>query len=173
MQVLTTVLQPHSKIFGFITTCSYSIFKDIHLASRFKNHESSSIKDKDFCNSDIKDLQIQTKKCSLGRLLALEAFYGRLLPLMKKMHLQAFKMINALTAIVDVPTMYIQQFRKIVRQVLNANETICFMVDTQEITYTMDMFHATLKLPMKTPEQPFIPPPNFDYIQPFLKILGY
>ncbi|GJT94409.1 hypothetical protein Tco_1089927 [Tanacetum coccineum] len=35
---------------------------------------------------------------------------------------------------------------KIVRQVLNANETICFMVDTQEITYTMDMFHATLKL---------------------------
>ncbi|GKA65561.1 hypothetical protein Tco_0765268 [Tanacetum coccineum] len=88
MQVQTTVLQPHSSRFGFITTCSYSIFKDIHLASRFKNQESSSIKDKDFCNSDIKDLQSQTKKCSPGRLLALEAFFGRFLDLIKKRSLQ-------------------------------------------------------------------------------------
>ncbi|GKE60061.1 hypothetical protein Tco_1510428, partial [Tanacetum coccineum] len=43
------------------------------------NQETSSIKDKDFRNSDIKDLQSQTKKCSPGRLLALEAFFERLL----------------------------------------------------------------------------------------------
>ncbi|GJV36912.1 hypothetical protein Tco_1409389 [Tanacetum coccineum] len=35
------------------------------------------------------------------------------------------------------------------------------------------MFRATLKLPVETPKQPFIPPADFDYIQPFLKILGY
>ncbi|GJY73690.1 hypothetical protein Tco_0478121 [Tanacetum coccineum] len=89
--VLTTVLQPHSSRVGFITTCSYLSFKDIYLASRFKNHEISSIKDKDFRNSDIKDHQSQTKKCSPGRLLALKAFSGRLLALMKKRSLQAFK----------------------------------------------------------------------------------
>ncbi|GJY92246.1 hypothetical protein Tco_0508028 [Tanacetum coccineum] len=41
--------------------------------------ESSSIKDKEFRKSDIKDLQSQTKMCSPGRLLALEAFSRRLL----------------------------------------------------------------------------------------------
>ncbi|GKC88131.1 hypothetical protein Tco_1148780, partial [Tanacetum coccineum] len=94
MQVLMTVLQPHSSRVGFITTCSYSSFKDIHLASRFKNQYNSSIKDKDFRNSDIKYLQSQTKKCSPGRLLSLEAFSGRLLTLMKKRSLQAFKMMQ-------------------------------------------------------------------------------
>ncbi|GJY84197.1 hypothetical protein Tco_0497573 [Tanacetum coccineum] len=79
----------------------------------------------------------------------------------------------ALTTTVDVPTVYIQQFWKTVRQVLNANETIRFMVNKEEITYTVDMFHATLKLPVETPKQPFIPLANFDYIKPFLKILGY
>ncbi|GKB02593.1 hypothetical protein Tco_0830682 [Tanacetum coccineum] len=37
----------------------------------------------------------------------------------------------------------------------------------------MDMFRVTLKLLVETVEQPFIPPANFDYIWPFLKILGY
>ncbi|GJS96905.1 hypothetical protein Tco_0803873 [Tanacetum coccineum] len=80
---------------------------------------------------------------------------------------------HALIATADVPTVYIQQFYRPVKQVPNANETICFMVDKQDITYTMDMFRATLKLPAETPEQPFIPPADFDYIRPFLKILGY
>ncbi|GKB97110.1 hypothetical protein Tco_0983247 [Tanacetum coccineum] len=35
------------------------------------------------------------------------------------------------------------------------------------------MFRATLKLPMETLEQPFIPPASLEYIQPFLKIVGY
>ncbi|GJU09716.1 hypothetical protein Tco_1132112 [Tanacetum coccineum] len=37
----------------------------------------------------------------------------------------------------------------------------------------MDMFPATLKLPMENPKQPFIPPADYDYIKPFLRILGY
>ncbi|GKE04132.1 hypothetical protein Tco_1396150 [Tanacetum coccineum] len=47
------------------------------------------------------------------------------------------------------------------------------MVDKKDIIYTVDMFCATLKLLVETPKQPFIPPYDFDYIWPFLKILGY
>ncbi|GKE41999.1 hypothetical protein Tco_1469283, partial [Tanacetum coccineum] len=36
---------------------------------------------------------------------------------------------SVLTATVDVPDIYIQQFWKTVKQVLNANDTIRFMVD--------------------------------------------
>ncbi|GJV50041.1 hypothetical protein Tco_1440253 [Tanacetum coccineum] len=79
----------------------------------------------------------------------------------------------ALTAIVDVLGVYIQQFWKSVKQVPNHIETYGFMVDKQEITYIVDIFHATLKLPMETPEQPFIPPASLKYIQSFLKIVGY
>ncbi|GJS77381.1 retrovirus-related pol polyprotein from transposon TNT 1-94 [Tanacetum coccineum] len=60
-----------------------------------------------------------------------------------------------------------------VKQVPNANETIRFMVDKEEIIYTVDIFRSTLKLPVETPEQPFIPPATLEYIQPFLKIVGY
>ncbi|GKB70609.1 hypothetical protein Tco_0932021 [Tanacetum coccineum] len=70
----------------------------------------------------------------------------------------------ALTATTNVPTIYIQQFSRTIKQAPNANETIRFMVDNKEITYTMDMFHATLKLLVETPKQPFISPADFDYI---------
>ncbi|GJR24154.1 hypothetical protein Tco_0972681 [Tanacetum coccineum] len=40
---------------GFITTCSCSNYKDILLASRFKNQESSNYKTKTSANSDIQD----------------------------------------------------------------------------------------------------------------------
>ncbi|GJX13063.1 hypothetical protein Tco_0204821 [Tanacetum coccineum] len=79
----------------------------------------------------------------------------------------------ALTATADVPAMYLQQFWKTVKHVPNANETIHFMVDKKEITYTVDMFLSTLKLPVETPEQPFIPPATLKFIQLFLKIVGY
>ncbi|GJX62590.1 hypothetical protein Tco_0295490, partial [Tanacetum coccineum] len=52
----------------------------------------------------------------------------------------------------------------------DANETIHFMVNKEEITYTIDMFRSTLKLPVETPEQPFIPPTTLKFIQPFLKM---
>ncbi|GJS21015.1 hypothetical protein Tco_0449647 [Tanacetum coccineum] len=46
----------------------------------------------------------------------------------------------ALTTTTDVLVVYIQQLWETVRQVLNANETIRFMVDKEEITYIVDMF---------------------------------
>ncbi|GKA29183.1 hypothetical protein Tco_0715428 [Tanacetum coccineum] len=79
----------------------------------------------------------------------------------------------ALTTIADILTIYIQQFWRTVRKVPNANESIRFMMDKKDIIYTIDMFCATLKLLVEIPEQPFIPPADFDYIWPFLKILGY
>ncbi|GJR21404.1 hypothetical protein Tco_0969931 [Tanacetum coccineum] len=79
----------------------------------------------------------------------------------------------ALTATADVPVVYLQQFWKTAKQVLNANETIRFNIDSKEITYTVDMFRANLKIPVETPEQPFILPATLEYIQPFLKIVGY
>ncbi|GJW93463.1 putative reverse transcriptase domain-containing protein [Tanacetum coccineum] len=64
-------------------------------------------------------------------------------------------------------------FWKTVKSLFNANETIRFKVDRLEITYTVDMFCATLKLPVETPNHPFIAPATLNYIKPFLKILGY
>ncbi|GKC52910.1 hypothetical protein Tco_1075655 [Tanacetum coccineum] len=46
-------------------------------------------------------------------------------------------------------------------------------VDRVEITYTVDKFRATLKLPVETPENPFIAPATLEFIQPFMKIIGY
>ncbi|GKB78682.1 hypothetical protein Tco_0945577 [Tanacetum coccineum] len=79
----------------------------------------------------------------------------------------------ALTATVDVPAVYIQQFWKSVKQVPNANDTIHLTIDRETITYTMDMFHDTLKLPVETPDNPFIKPAYLKFIQRFLKIVSY
>nr|GEV01302.1 hypothetical protein [Tanacetum cinerariifolium] len=76
----------------------------------------------------------------------------------------------ALTATADIPVVYLQQFWKTVRLVVNANETIRFTMDKKEITYTLHTFRSTLKLPVKTPENPFIAPVTLKFIQPFLKI---
>ncbi|GJW10699.1 hypothetical protein Tco_1576526 [Tanacetum coccineum] len=80
---------------------------------------------------------------------------------------------HALTANADVLAIYIQQFWRTVKQAPNANETIQFMLDKKHIIYTVDIIHATLKLLVETPEQPFIPLADFDYIWPFMKILRY
>nr|GEV94867.1 hypothetical protein [Tanacetum cinerariifolium] len=68
---------------------------------------------------------------------------------------------------------YIQQFWKTVKQVPNANGTIRFMIDRKEITYTIDMFRATLKLLVETPDNLFIKPTDLKFIQRFLKIIAY
>nr|GEX26708.1 hypothetical protein [Tanacetum cinerariifolium] len=78
-----------------------------------------------------------------------------------------------LTTTANVHAVYLQRFWKTIRSVVNANETIRFMVDRQEITYTIDMFRATLNLPVKTPAHPFIAPATLQFIQPFLNIIGY
>ncbi|GJY17483.1 retrovirus-related pol polyprotein from transposon TNT 1-94 [Tanacetum coccineum] len=49
---------------------------------------------------------------------------------------------------------------KIVSKVPDTKDTIKFKLDTQEITYTVDMFRDTLHSPMETPDNPFIAPVN-------------
>ncbi|GJQ98059.1 hypothetical protein Tco_0009198 [Tanacetum coccineum] len=80
---------------------------------------------------------------------------------------------HALTATADVPAVYIQQFWNTVKQVPNANDTIRFTIDRETITYTVDMFRDTLKLPVETPDHPFIEPTDLKFNQRFLKIVGY
>ncbi|GJW78937.1 hypothetical protein Tco_0140619 [Tanacetum coccineum] len=41
-------------------------------------------------------------------------------------------------------------------------------LDTQEITYTIYMFCATLKLPVETPDNPFVAPVTIDIIESFM-----
>ncbi|GKE47704.1 hypothetical protein Tco_1478962, partial [Tanacetum coccineum] len=79
----------------------------------------------------------------------------------------------ALTATANVLAVYLQHFWKTVKKVPNANETIRFMLDRKEITYTMDMFCSTLQLPVETPKNPFIASATLEYIQPFINIIGY
>ncbi|GJV05146.1 hypothetical protein Tco_1338715 [Tanacetum coccineum] len=66
----------------------------------------------------------------------------------------------ALTATTDVPDVYLQQFCRTVSKVPNTKDTIRFKQDTQEITYTVDMFRDTFKLAVETPDNPFIAPVN-------------
>ncbi|GKB28591.1 hypothetical protein Tco_0867992 [Tanacetum coccineum] len=42
------------------------------------------------------------------------------------------------------------------------------MLDTQEMGYTMDMFHATLKLQAEIPDNPFIAPVTIKTIESFI-----
>nr|GEW26546.1 retrovirus-related Pol polyprotein from transposon TNT 1-94 [Tanacetum cinerariifolium] len=48
------------------------------------------------------------------------------------------------------------------------NDTIRFKLDTQEIVYTIDMFRDTLKMPVETPDNPFVAPVNIEIIESFM-----
>ncbi|GJS72041.1 hypothetical protein Tco_0704882 [Tanacetum coccineum] len=74
---------------------------------------------------------------------------------------------------VDVPFVYLQQFWKTVNKVPDTKDTIRFKLDTQDIVYTVDIFCDTLKLPVETPENPFIAPVNIEVIQSFMQRVGY
>ncbi|GJR22892.1 hypothetical protein Tco_0971419 [Tanacetum coccineum] len=58
-------------------------------------------------------------------------------------------------------------------QVPDTKATIKFKLDSQEITYTVDMFHDALKLPVGTPNNPFITPVNIKVIKSFKQMAGY
>ncbi|GKA82124.1 hypothetical protein Tco_0788872, partial [Tanacetum coccineum] len=60
----------------------------------------------------------------------------------------------------DVPDVYLQQFCRTISKVPNTKDTMRFKLDIQEITYTNDMFRDTFKLPVETPDNPFIAPVN-------------
>ncbi|GKC90142.1 hypothetical protein Tco_1150791 [Tanacetum coccineum] len=48
-----------------------------------------------------------------------------------------------------------------------------FKLNTQEITYTVDMFRDTLKLPVETPDNPFITLVTIETIESFMHTIGY
>ncbi|GKF19682.1 hypothetical protein Tco_0068320 [Tanacetum coccineum] len=79
----------------------------------------------------------------------------------------------AYTTTANVLVVYLQQFWKIVSKVPDTKDTIKFKLDTQEITYTVDMFRDTLKLPVETSDNPFITPVIIRTIKTFIKAVGY
>ncbi|GJY18505.1 hypothetical protein Tco_0389996 [Tanacetum coccineum] len=80
---------------------------------------------------------------------------------------------DALTTIANVPAVYLQQFWKTVNKVSDTKDTIKFKLDSQEITYTVDMFRDTLKLPVETLDNLFIAPVNINVIESFMQTVGY
>ncbi|GJS43503.1 hypothetical protein Tco_0568546 [Tanacetum coccineum] len=85
--------------------------------------------------------------------------------------LQLWKRFRRLYLIVFVLVRNI--FWKTVRRVSDTKETIRFKLDTQEITYTVDIFRDTLKLPVKTFDNLFITPVTIRTIESFLQMVGY
>ncbi|GJW37882.1 copia protein [Tanacetum coccineum] len=80
---------------------------------------------------------------------------------------------DALTATADVPAMYLQQFWRTVSKVPDTEDTIKFLLDTEQFVYTVDMFRDTLKLQMETPENLFVAPTNIHTIKAFMNRVGY
>ncbi|GJU57431.1 retrovirus-related pol polyprotein from transposon TNT 1-94 [Tanacetum coccineum] len=78
-----------------------------------------------------------------------------------------------LTTTADVPVVYLQQFWRTVSKVLDTEDTIKFMLDTEEFTYTVDMFRVTLHLLVETPENLFVAPINIQTIEAFMNSVGY
>nr|GEX21028.1 hypothetical protein [Tanacetum cinerariifolium] len=55
-----------------------------------------------------------------------------------------------------------------VSKVPDTEDTIKFMLDTQQFTYTVDMFRDTLHLLVETPENPFVVAANIQTIEAFM-----
>ncbi|GJR08068.1 retrovirus-related pol polyprotein from transposon TNT 1-94 [Tanacetum coccineum] len=60
-----------------------------------------------------------------------------------------------------------------VSKVPDTEDTIKFMLDTQQFIYTMDMFRDTLHLPVETLENPFVAPANINTIETFMNKVSY
>ncbi|GJU63633.1 hypothetical protein Tco_1245468 [Tanacetum coccineum] len=79
----------------------------------------------------------------------------------------------ALTATADVLAVYLQQFWKTVSKAPNTKDTIRYKLDMQEITYTVDMFRDTLKLPVETQDNLFIALVTIRTAELFMQTVGY
>ncbi|GJR04439.1 hypothetical protein Tco_0527423 [Tanacetum coccineum] len=80
---------------------------------------------------------------------------------------------HALTATADVPAVYLQQFWRTVSKVPDTEDTIKFLLDTEQFIYTVDVFRDTLQLPVETLENPFVAPANIHTIEAFMNKVGY
>ncbi|GJX21451.1 hypothetical protein Tco_0224128 [Tanacetum coccineum] len=66
-----------------------------------------------------------------------------------------------------------QQSWKTVRMVKDEKDVMRFMIDQQEVDFTLDAFRKMLQLPLASAQNPFIRPAEYMTIKKFLKILGY
>ncbi|GJZ16131.1 hypothetical protein Tco_0551808 [Tanacetum coccineum] len=57
------------------------------------------------------------------------------------------------------------EYSMTVSKVPDTEDTIKFMLDTKEFTYTVDMFRVTLHLLVETPENQFVTPVNIQTIE--------
>ncbi|GJT68413.1 hypothetical protein Tco_1019893 [Tanacetum coccineum] len=80
---------------------------------------------------------------------------------------------HALTATADVLAVYLQQFWRTVSKVPDTEDTIKFLLDTEQFVYIVVMFRDTLQLPVETPENPFVAPANIHTIEAFMNRVGY
>ncbi|GKA27348.1 putative reverse transcriptase domain-containing protein [Tanacetum coccineum] len=60
-----------------------------------------------------------------------------------------------------------------VSKVPDTEDTIKFLLNTEQFIYTVDMFRDTLKLPVETPENPFVASANIHTIEKFMNRVGY
>ncbi|GKD57395.1 hypothetical protein Tco_1290782 [Tanacetum coccineum] len=60
-----------------------------------------------------------------------------------------------------------------VSKVLGPEDTIKFMLNTQNFIYTVDMFRDILHLPVETPKNPFVAPVTIETIETFMNQFGY
>ncbi|GJV57479.1 hypothetical protein Tco_1458484 [Tanacetum coccineum] len=60
-----------------------------------------------------------------------------------------------------------------VSKVPGPEETIKFILNTQQFVYTMDMFRDILQLLVENPKNPFVAPVNIETIEVFMKKVGY
>ncbi|GJW95459.1 hypothetical protein Tco_0175131 [Tanacetum coccineum] len=58
-------------------------------------------------------------------------------------------------------------------KVPDTEDTIKFLLDTEQFVYTIDMFRDNLQLPVETPENPFVAPANIHTIKAFINRVGY
>ncbi|GJV61574.1 hypothetical protein Tco_1467674, partial [Tanacetum coccineum] len=79
----------------------------------------------------------------------------------------------ALTVTAVVPAVYLQQFWRTVRKVPSPEDTIKFMLNTQELVYTVDMFQNILHLLVETPDNLFVAPVTIETIEVFMNRVGY
>nr|GEY70655.1 hypothetical protein [Tanacetum cinerariifolium] len=79
----------------------------------------------------------------------------------------------ALTATADVHVVYLQQFLRTVSKVHGPEETIKFMVNTQQFVHAVDMFRDILQLPVETPDNLFVALVNIKAVEVFMNKVGY
>nr|GEV58042.1 hypothetical protein [Tanacetum cinerariifolium]GEV58045.1 hypothetical protein [Tanacetum cinerariifolium] len=60
-----------------------------------------------------------------------------------------------------------------ISKVSDTKDTIKFKLDTQEITYNVDIFNDTLHLPLETPDNPFVALVNIEIIESFMQRVSY